>query len=111
MFCYPECEKAEWLFSLFSRERGSLRGTHRTPKRIRHRVPGLNALAGVRYYITRRVAVSSGSKYNRVNRTLTLVGAGVGSSGAHFVSDAVEGCPFLSSRMTFPTEDGLAGVG
>jgi hypothetical protein len=58
-------------------------------------VPGLNALAGVRYYITRGVAVFGEYKYNRVNLDFdNLGGTGAGLSGTYSVSHVVGGLSF-----------------
>jgi opacity protein-like surface antigen len=57
--------------------------------------PGLNALAGVRYYITRGVAVFGEYKYNRVNLDFdNLGGTGAGLSGTYSVSHVVGGLSF-----------------
>ena len=57
--------------------------------------PGLNALAGVRYYITRGVAVFGEYKYNRVNLDFdNLGGTGAGLSGTYSVSHLVGGLSF-----------------
>lgn len=57
--------------------------------------PGLNALAGVRYYITRGVAVFGEYKYNRVNLDFdNLGGTGAGVSGTYSVSHVVGGLSF-----------------
>jgi opacity protein-like surface antigen len=57
--------------------------------------PGLNALAGVRYYITRGVAVFGEYKYNRVNLDFdNLGGSGAGLSGTYSASHVVGGLSF-----------------
>jgi hypothetical protein len=62
--------------------------------------PGLNALAGVRYYITRGVAVFGEYKCNRVNLDFdNLGGTGAGLSGTYSVSHVVEAFPFIFSKQ------------
>ena len=54
-------------------------------------VLGLNALAGVRYYLTRSVALFGEYKYNRATLDLDNLGGGVGVSGTYSVSHVVGG--------------------
>ena len=58
-------------------------------------VPGLNALAGVRYYFTRSVALFGEYKYNRATLDFdNLGGTGAGLSGTYSVSHVVGGLSF-----------------
>lgn len=62
-------------------------------------VPGFNGLAGVRYYLTRGVALFGEYKYNRANFDFDNIGGtGAGLSGTYSVSHVVGGLSFHDER-------------
>lgn len=57
-------------------------------------VPGLNALAGIRYFLTEHVAVFGEYKYNRASFNFDDLGAGATLKGDYSVSHIVGGLSF-----------------